>query len=105
MLVSVFALFASVDRACHFCAGCSPLHVLSKASVAHPAVSALCRIARQPAAPAPQRCTPRMHRYDVICPESFVPEMWMLRYPETERGCGQPYQITAFLAGALKVTR
>mmetsp|Transcript_22540 Transcript_22540/g.67106 ORF Transcript_22540/g.67106 Transcript_22540/m.67106 type:complete len:180 (+) Transcript_22540:216-755(+) len=37
--------------------------------------------------------------YDVICPESFVPEMWMLRYPETERGCGQPYQITAFLAG------
>ena len=27
-----------------------------------------------------------MCRYDVICTDSFVPEMWMLRYPANEAG-------------------
>ncbi|KAG1670019.1 hypothetical protein FOA52_011175 [Chlamydomonas sp. UWO 241] len=37
--------------------------------------------------------------YDVICPECFVPEFWMVRYPETAPGTGHPHLITGFLAG------
>ncbi len=30
------------------------------------------------------------HRYDVVCPDSFVPEFWMLRYPANEEGKVRP---------------
>lgn len=37
--------------------------------------------------------------YDIVCPDSFVPEFWMLTYPHTAPGQGHPYLITGFLAG------
>ncbi|PNH04269.1 putative polyamine oxidase 4 [Tetrabaena socialis] len=37
--------------------------------------------------------------YDVLCPGAFVPEFWMLRYPETNPGVGTPFCIVGFIAG------
>ncbi|GAX76666.1 hypothetical protein CEUSTIGMA_g4112.t1 [Chlamydomonas eustigma] len=37
--------------------------------------------------------------FDLICTDSFVPEMWMLRYQEVMPGKGHPNIITGFISG------